>query len=108
MKKHFYSHLIEIDSLVIKLHATNMTKEEKEHLLSLAESTVHHKIVDAILSELSAEDKKEFLSHVRDDSHEKIWDLLQNKVDGVEEKIKKAADEISRELHKDIEETTLK
>jgi len=48
--------------------------------------------------------KKEFLQHVTSDNHDKVWELLNNKVDHIEEKIQTAAEELKRELHKDIQE----
>ena len=82
----------------------NLKNEERLHLLQLAESNVHHAIIDAVLSELSEEDKQKFIEHLNSDDHDKIWELLNSKVENVEDKIKKAAEEIKKELHKDIEE----
>ncbi len=103
--KYFYSNIIDISSITIEIADMEMTPEERRHLISLAESNMHHTILDTILSELSDEDKKEFLKHVRDDKHEHIWKLLKEKVNGIEEKITNAAHDLKTELHKDIEET---
>lgn len=102
MKKHFYSHLVETDSLFDEIHTLELTLEEKSYLYQLAESNLHHTILDAILSELSAEDKKIFLTYVAHNNHNQIWDHLNTKVDNIEDKIKKAAEEIKKELHKDL------
>lgn len=100
--KHFYSHIIETSSLSIALGEMDLSHEERVHLISLTESSLHHAILDAILSELSEEDKKEFLSHVSSDNHEKIWKFLRAKIKNIEEKIKKTADDLHKELHEDI------
>lgn len=105
MKKHFYSHIIETDSLTVALQSLDLNEDEHKHLEMLIESTIHHEIIDAILSELSDDDKKVFLKHLASDNHEKVWEHLMEKVDSVEEKIKKAAHELKKELHRDIEET---
>ncbi|MEX2007304.1 MAG: hypothetical protein WD992_00855, partial [Candidatus Levyibacteriota bacterium] len=102
--KHFYSHIVDTTSISIEIADMNLTSDERVHLLSLAESNIHHAVLDTILSELPEDDKKEFLKHVKDDSHDKIWDLLKDKVENIEGKIKKAAEDIKAELHKDIEE----
>ncbi|MBI2195769.1 MAG: hypothetical protein HYU48_01855 [Candidatus Levybacteria bacterium] len=107
-QKHFYSHIVDITSISIEIAEMDLTPDERLHLLSLAESNVHHAVLDTILSELSEEDKKEFLKHVRDESHDKIWDLLKDKVENIENKIKKAAEDLKAELHKDIEEVKSK
>lgn len=104
MKKHFYSHIIEASSLSIALGEMDLSHEERLHLISLAESNLHHAVLNAILSELSEEDKKEFLSHVSSDDHEKIWKFLKARIENIEEKIKKTADDLHKELHEDIKE----
>lgn len=103
--KYFYSHLIETDSLVVALSELDITEEEKTHLLGIIESSLHHAILDAILSELSEKDKELFLKQLSKDDNEKIWDFLSSKIDGIEEKIKKTAENLKEELHKDIAET---
>ena len=104
MKTYFYSHIIETESLIVEIEKMGLRDEQKTHLIGLIESNLHHVILDAILSELSTEDKKKFLEHVAREKHEEIWGLLRNKVDNIEEKIKKAADDLKRELHEDIKE----
>ncbi len=103
-KKYFYSHIVDTASITIELADMDMTPDERIHLIALAETNVHHAVLDTVLSELPEEDKKEFLIHLRDDNHEKIWELLKVKVKNAEGKIKKTAEEIIKELHKDIQE----
>jgi len=103
-KKHFYSHLVETDSLVVLINELDATDEEKSHLIALVDSQLHHTILDAILSELSEEDKKSFLKHLMHEDHDQIWNHLNTKVDNIEEKIKKAAEDLKKELHEDIKE----
>jgi hypothetical protein len=104
MRKYFYSHLIEIDSIVTALNELSLTDSEKAHLLGIIDSSLHHAILDAILSELSENDKRMFLEHMTDEDNEKIWKFLNNKVDNIEEKIKKTAKDLKEELHKDIKD----
>lgn len=104
-KKHFYSHLIEYESLTVELNKLNLSDEEHSHLLELAELSLHNAILDVILSELSEEDKRTFLSHLASDDHDRVWKLLNEKVDNIEEKIKNAAHSLKAELHKDIVES---
>jgi hypothetical protein len=104
MKKHFYSHLIETETLTIELNKLEITEEEKAHLLTIVDSSLHHTVLDAILSELSSNDKKLFLQHIAVDDHEEIWNFLNRKVDTIEEKIKKTAEDLKKELHDDIKE----
>lgn len=104
MKKHFYSHLVETDSLVVMIRELDATDDEKAHLIALVDSQLHHTILDAILSELSEEDKREFLKFLMHEDYDKIWGHLNDKVDNIEEKIKKAAEDLKKELHEDIKD----
>lgn len=103
-RKHFYSHLVEFETLHIELSKLDLSEDQQEHLKELIDSSTHHAILDAILSELSEEDKVIFLSHLAADEHMKVWEHLLTKVDNIEEKIKLAAESLKKELHKDIEE----
>lgn len=102
--KQFYTHLIEIESLIIELDKLDLIKEQKIHLTNLIDSSLHHSVLDAILSELSDTDKKAFLNHLKEDDSAKIWQFLNEKVDNIENKIKKAADDLKQELQEDIKE----
>ena len=105
MKKHFYSDLIDTSLLSLELAEMDLSREERLELIALIDANTHSVILDAILSELSKEDKKIFLSHVASNNHDKIWELLRTKINNIEEKIKKAADALKDELHKDIKES---
>ncbi len=101
MKK-FYEHLVEIESITLELERLNLSKQQKIHLASLVDSSLHHTILDAILSELEESDKRVFLKYLSEDDHDKIWKFLNEKVDKVEEKIKKVAEDLKMRLHEDL------
>ena len=106
--KNFYTHLIELESIIVELDKLNLSEEQKHHLASLIDSSLHHTILDAILSELNETDKRVFLKHVHDGDNDKIWQFLNGKVENIEDKIKKAADDLKMELHKDLKESKTK
>lgn len=102
---YFYSQLIKTDSLVVALTELGLSEDEKAHLLGIIDSSLHHAILDAILSELSEKDKKTFLEHLATEDNEKIWKFLNSKIDGIESKIQKAAEDLKEQLHEDIKTT---
>lgn len=108
MKKHFYSHLIEVDSIHIALDELELSAEERDELATIMESNIHHVVLDTILSELSSYDKKLFLHHLASDKHDEVWNLVHKKVENIEEKIKKAVDDLKKHLHEDIHEAKKK
>jgi len=101
-KKHFYSHIVETSSISLSLGDMDLLQQERKDLLTLVEINMHKTIMDLVLSHLSAEDKKAFLLHVANDHHERIWNLLKEKTENIEEKIQKAANDLQKNLHKDI------
>lgn len=105
MSKKFYSHIIEIESLTIELDKLDLSETERVHLASLVDSNLHHTILDAVMSELAEEDKQVLLEHLKSDDHEKIWKLLNERVDDIEEKIRKTAKQLKDEMHGDIKDS---
>lgn len=102
--KYFYSQIVDITSITIEIGNMEMEKEERLHLLSLAESSIHHAIIDKVLSELNENDKRKFIEHLHSDNHDEIWKLLNEKIQNAENKIIKAAEDIKKALQKDIKE----
>lgn len=100
--KQWYTHLIEIESVNLELDEMELSRDEKLHLSQLIDSSLYHVILDAILSELSEEDKKVFINHLKEDNHDKIWKFLNEKIDNIEAKVKKAADDLMKELEGDL------
>ncbi len=108
MKKHFYSHIIEITPLHSSLDGLELEQEEKAHLLSLIESSLHHAILDTLLSELTDEHKKVFLSFVIKNEHQDAWKLVVTNIPEAEHKIRKTAQSLIDAMHEDIQEAKMK
>ncbi len=106
--KQWYTHVIEIQSIIIELDKMDLSEREKLHLAGLVDSSLHHTILDAVFSELKDEDKRAFTIYLKEDNHDKIWEFLNKKVLGVEDKIKKAADDLKDKLHEDLKEARSK
>lgn len=100
----FYSQLIEVESIIIELDKMDLSADEKLHLTQLIDSSLHHAILDAVFSELSDQDKRMLVNHLNKGDHEKIWSFLQGRIENVEDKIKKVADDLKKELHQDMRE----
>ena len=107
MKKHFYSHLIDTSVFSLELGNMDLNPSQRLELIALVESNLHQVILDAVLSELSEEDKKIFLKYLHVNDQEKIWQHLRTKVQNIEEKIKKAAEDLKKEMHNDIKDAKL-
>lgn len=107
--KYFYSQYIVMESLIEELHKMDLSDEERYHLASLIDSSLHHVILNEILSNLSKEDKKLFLKlWSEDQGNEKLMEFLQNKVKGIEEKITKVSQDLIDKMHEDIKKAKSK
>jgi F0F1-type ATP synthase delta subunit len=107
--KLFYSHLIQIETLVEELDTMNLSDEQKKHLAMLVDSTMQHTILDEILSHLTTSDKKLFLQKLhKNPEDQELLDFLNQRVENIEHKIQKTAHELTLQLHEDIKEARTK
>lgn len=102
---HFYSEIVEMDSFYLEIDDLSMSEEEKEQIKKLINSSLHHTILDAILSELSEDDKKVFLDHVFSGRNDEVWNHLNQRIEKIEEKIKKTAEDLKEKIREDIKST---
>ena len=104
MKKQFYSHLISFESVRVEMNGLDLNDKQKEELLTLAESHVHHVMLDEALSRIKDNDKKVFLKHISLEEHEKALAVLRNHTKDIEKHLLHAAHELLEELRDDIRE----
>jgi hypothetical protein len=103
--KFFYQKYIVIENLIAELDTMDLSKEERQHLASLIDSSLHHAILDEILSNLSEEDKKLFLHQLnKNPDDDKLVDFLKEKIDNIEDRINKVSEGLIQEMHQDIKE----
>lgn len=107
--KYFYTKYLFLEEFLAEFHTLDLSKEEKSHLSYLVDSSLHHVILDEILSNLKVEDKNIFLNLLKENpSSEKLMEFLNSKVEGIEEKIKKVSGELIKEMHEDVKKAKLK
>jgi hypothetical protein len=73
---YFYAHLVNPDDITKHMELLEMTDAERNHLLMIVQSTLHHKVIDLILEELHDDHKHVFLKHIVEENHDGVWDLL--------------------------------
>ncbi len=101
----FYTKYVVVESLVSELHEMDLSESERAHLSALIDSNLHHQIMDEILSSLSVDDKKLFIKLMeKDPESERLMEFLNGKVDNIEGRIQKVADELVSEMEKDVKE----
>ena len=102
--KYFYAHIFSPDDIHKELEILDITDEERNHLVMVVESTMHHAVVDALLSALPEEHKGSFLDRLTDDDHDGMWNILHEHVDDPESKVTETVEALKAELLADIKE----
>lgn len=106
---YFYSHLIQVDDLVVALEELDLDTHHKHHLSTLADSTIHQSILELILNKLSPTEKVEFVKMINDNPNDpKLILYLKERVEGIEDEIKDTVEKIKQDLHQDIQEVKSK
>ncbi|QQG43601.1 MAG: hypothetical protein HYW45_01115 [Candidatus Daviesbacteria bacterium] len=103
--KIWYQKIITIEPILQELNQMDLSDEERAHLSELLDSSLHHAILDEILSNLTEEDKKLFLKMLHEDpENEKLVNFLNEKIDRIDERVKKVADDLVKEMHQEVKE----
>lgn len=101
----FYTKIVRKDILIEELETLTLNSEEKMHLSALIDSSLHHAILDEVLSNLSDDDKKLFLKMLSEEKdHEKVLEFLKEKIEDIEAKIQKVSDQLIKAMHEDVKE----
>ncbi len=95
----FYDHLINIHDLHIELDRYELSTEERNELMKLADSTVHHEVFDLIMIELPEEHKVVFLERfATDPSDPELLEFVKIHVPQAEEKIRARSEKVKQDL----------
>lgn len=106
MIAYFYTKLITIEPLLEEMDSLELSDQEREHLSDLIDSSLYHVILDQILLNLSEEDKRTFLEKFSDNPNDdQLLEFLNQKVENIEDKIKKASDELITKMHQDVKQS---
>lgn len=103
--QYFYSHLIEIESIIVKMDELDLSDDQKKHLAYLLDSTIHQTVLDLILSKLPEEDRIVLMEKMKENSQDKkILEFLSEKVENIEDEIRGVVEKLKEELYEDIKQ----
>lgn len=107
--KHFYSHLVEIESVIVILEELDLSPSQKNHLATLIDSSFYHLVLDISLSHLDdPSDKYLFVQILSEDSADpRLMEILISKGEDIEEKLRKAVSELKDEIHQELKQAKL-
>lgn len=102
---YFYSHIITVEAIISELDGLDLKPHHKRHLAALVDEIMQNTILDLVMSQLAQEDKLIFAERLRNNPHDKeIMSFLSSKVSNIEDQIKKAVEDLKKELHENIKE----
>ncbi len=100
MSKIFYDHLIIIDSVTEVLDRQSLTIEERKEVLNSVDETLHHHVLDVILTNLPSEHHQKFLSHFHQAPQDRrlLAFLKEKTVIDIEKEILKEVKKVQKEV----------
>jgi hypothetical protein len=107
MSKIFYDHLVLREEITLELDNYHLSTEEKEDLINIIDETLHHHILNLILSHLPKTKHQEFISrlHTRPDDSGLLDFLKTHAGSGIEEDIKSHAAKIKKDILNEIKKS---
>jgi len=104
MKKHFYSHLVDLNEISNHLSQLHINIEEKNELLHLVYENIHHAVIELVLDIIDDKDKDIFLFHLENKNHNEVFLILSKKRDNPENVILDVIQKTQKEAIEDITE----
>lgn len=104
MTKIFYDHLIGLEEIDTELKGYHLQQEEYEELIRIADETIHHHVLNIILTHLPKEKHELFLETFYATPHDKkLLEFLKKEANPeIEEKISSEAKRIKGEIISEI------
>ncbi len=75
---------------------------ERDHVVAMVRSTIHHDIMDALLERIPDGDKDSLLDHVAMDKHDEALQLLAQHIHDLEVLVRQIADVHIAQLEQDV------
>ncbi|KKR80015.1 MAG: hypothetical protein UU73_C0001G0310 [Candidatus Daviesbacteria bacterium GW2011_GWA1_41_61] len=102
---YFYSHLINIEPVLVKLEGLDLSEEQREHLAKLLDATIESTVLDFIFSQLKQDEKEIFVEMLKTTSDKgEMMEFLTVRIDNAQQQIYHTVDKLIEEFNKDIEE----
>ena len=97
--KFLFEEVIEIPDVNSKVSELEVSDEEKAYLLEVARSTIHHKVLDALLCDCDNDEKVYVLETIAiGNDNRTTLEVLKEKISDLEEKIINAVKDAEKEL----------
>jgi len=104
MAKIFYDHLVLIEEIIAEIDAHNLDPKKRQELIALVDQTLHHHILDVILTHLPHHHHEAFLTRFHQAPHDfGLLTFLKEHTDGdIEKEILKKANSVKKDILSEI------
>lgn len=107
MKQIFYDHLVIREDIEIELDRYKIDLNDREEILRLADETLHHEVLNVILTKLPKEKHHQFLTHFhKNPADPKLLTDLKKDIADIEEEIKKVAARVKKEILSEVKKAS--
>lgn len=103
---YFYSHLVKMEPLLIKLETLDLSPDQRSHLTSLIDGVIHTHILEFVFTSLDYEDKQIFVQMLTDQvPKDEIFIFLNQRIDNAQNQLYHTIEQLIAEFTQDIKES---
>jgi len=101
----FYEQFLTLQNLQTQLDSKNLADQEKDRLIQIVISSLHHKVITLILSKLPLHSHQIFLLLIKTEpQNPKLWEWLEERVDGIKERIAEKIKMVEQEFIEELKD----
>lgn len=101
----FYQQFLTLQNLENQLDSKDLEIQEKDQLMQIVISSLHHEVITLILSELPPHSHQIFLLLIKTEpENPKLWNWLEERITGIKEKIAEKIKIVEQEFIKELKD----
>lgn len=101
----FYEQFLTLQNLENQLDSKNLGVQEKDQLIQIVISSLHHEVITLILSELPLHSHQIFLLLIKTEpQNPKLWEWLEERIKSVKDKISERIEAVEQEFIEELKD----
>lgn len=104
--KIFYDHLVLREEITVELDRYSLNKDDREEIIRLIDETLHHEVLNTILTSLPKEKHHQFLTRYHQRPHDPdLLEYLKTEISDIEDQIISVAKKVKKEILSEIKKS---
>lgn len=103
-QKNFYDHLVKVESLTIQVNRLDLNPSQKKRVNGLIKSSVHYTLVNTLMSDVPEKERPRAIKTLNSGNYNELWSVFDTKKARVEGNLRKAFENLSREILRDLKD----